>query len=150
MNIPSYFFLCETRLKSHEMELVKRKLNFPNMLTVSCVGDGRKRSGGLALMWQDNLKISLQSLSINHIDVLVESEANEGWRFTGLYGHPKDEHKYKTGELLERLAEVIVGPWVCGGDFNLMLMSEEKSGGGDFDTHHAEIFRRAVTKCGFQ
>lgn len=43
--------LCETRLKHGEMERVIVKLNFPNMIVVAAFeGDGRKRSGRLALL----------------------------------------------------------------------------------------------------
>ncbi|KAL2935909.1 Somatolactin [Bienertia sinuspersici] len=38
-------------------------------------------------------------------------------------------------------------PWLCGGDFNLMLMACEKVG-GEFKDHEADIFRKAVASCG--
>lgn len=53
------------------MEGVKRKLQFNNMVAVNCEGEGRRRSGGLALLWQDPILIQLRSFSINHIDVQV-------------------------------------------------------------------------------
>lgn len=120
------------------------------MFAVNCVGDGRKRSGGLALLWQDPMQIHVQSFSIHHIDVLVDNDEHDKWRSTGIHGQPKDDMKHKTEELLERLAEEKVGPWVCQGDFNLMLLSCEKSGGGEFDVNYAKFFRRAVRSAVFE
>lgn len=37
--------------------------------------------------------------------------------------------------------------WLCGGDFNLIMRSNEKSGARDFDMNQASILRRAVEKC---
>lgn len=49
--------------------------------------------------------------------------------------------------LMESLREDDTMPWLCGGDFNLMLASHEKKGGGEFKMKDAEIFREAVHKC---
>ncbi|KAL2923231.1 Carboxylic acid reductase [Bienertia sinuspersici] len=38
-------------------------------------------------------------------------------------------------------------PWLCGGDFNLMLMSSEKKGRSNFKIHGAIILRRATGVC---
>lgn len=46
---PQLLFLSETRLKDFEMENVKNKLKFSNMLTIGCEREGRRRSGWIAL-----------------------------------------------------------------------------------------------------
>uniref|UniRef100_A0A803LDA8 CCHC-type domain-containing protein n=1 Tax=Chenopodium quinoa TaxID=63459 RepID=A0A803LDA8_CHEQI len=144
---PQLLFLSETRLKKHELEKVKNKLKFNAALTVECVGEGRKRSGGLALLWKNTLDVAILSFSQNHIDAWVNSHTHEGWRFTGIYGHPEDENKYKTGMLLKNLMDFTDDPWCCGGDFNLMLLSSEKQGGRAFNNEEAEILRDAIQFC---
>uniref|UniRef100_A0A803M8Y9 Endonuclease/exonuclease/phosphatase domain-containing protein n=1 Tax=Chenopodium quinoa TaxID=63459 RepID=A0A803M8Y9_CHEQI len=129
------------------MEKIKKKLKFNNLLVVSCVGEGRKRSGGLALLWKDTIDVTIKSYSQNHIDSWVKFPKKEGWRFTGVYGFPEEENKHKTGTLLENLGGSCDTPWVCGGDFNLMLISSEKQGGNDFRLDEADIFRGAVASC---
>lgn len=61
-----------------------------NILSWNC-----QRRGGLALLWHGSLNVNIQTLSLNHIDVLVDNLCSGGWRFTGIYGHPEDEQKLK-------------------------------------------------------
>ena len=69
------------------------------MVDVDCVGEGRCRCGGLALLWGDMMDIRTKSFSNNHIDVWVNHMEHERWRFTCVYGYPKDDQKHKTGRL---------------------------------------------------
>ncbi|KAL2928044.1 putative membrane protein YozB [Bienertia sinuspersici] len=81
----------------------------------------------------------------------TNSISTEGvWHFTGLYGHPEEEkNKHKTGNLFKNLKEEDNTPWLVGGDFNLLLMSNEKKGGKGFKIQEANIFRDAMEKCVF-
>ena len=148
LETPQMIFLSETKMKAWEMETIKNKVRGVHMVAVSCDGDGRKRRGGVALIWGGNVEIKIQSFSLNHIDAIICQEGREWWRFSGIYGHPETENKSKTGELLKGLHDASRLPWVCGGDFNLMLFSHEKKGGNVFDASEAEIFREAVERCG--
>lgn len=51
------------------------------------------------------------------------------WRFIGFYGHPKAHLKNHSWLLLRQLAESDDVPWVVGGDFNEILIPEDKTGG---------------------
>ncbi|XP_048496581.1 uncharacterized protein LOC125495795 [Beta vulgaris subsp. vulgaris] len=146
---PQIVFLSETKLKNHEMESVKKKLRWEHILAVDCEGEGRRRRGGLALMWRSTIKIQITSFSANHIDVIVGEEDQGEWRFTGIYGFPEEENKDKTGALMIALARATELPWLCGGDFNLLLTANEKKGGDGFNAREADIFRRAMEACHF-
>uniref|UniRef100_A0A803N3V6 Endonuclease/exonuclease/phosphatase domain-containing protein n=2 Tax=Chenopodium quinoa TaxID=63459 RepID=A0A803N3V6_CHEQI len=122
-------------------------MKFNNMVPVCCDGVGRKRSGGVALLWKDTLDVEIKSFSLNHIDAWVEWGSNIRWRFTGIYGHHEEENKHKTGLLLENLHSKHSGPWICGGALNLMLTSDEKKGGKEFNLVEAEIMRNVVNVC---
>lgn len=50
----------------------------------------------------------------------------DNWRFTGFYGHPEEDLKHETGELMKHLSREESLPWLCGGDFNLLLTAKEK------------------------
>lgn len=118
------------------------------MLAVDCGGEGRGRRGGVALLWKKEWEVVVRSFSLNHIDVMVSILGGPEWRFTGIYGFPEDENKMKTCMLLKSLGGVTEMPWLCGGDFNLMLWSMEKKGGSDFNYDHAASFRDALDHCG--
>lgn len=66
-----------------------------------------------------------------------------------MYEFPKEENKIKTGALMEALARAPTVPWLCGGDFNLMIMAHEKKGGEEFKVQEAKILRKAVDACQF-
>jgi hypothetical protein len=59
------------------------------------------RSGGLLLLWKDEVRIRVQGVSKNYIDVVVEDDG--GWRFTSLYGEPDWNHKTRTWEAIRAL-----------------------------------------------
>uniref|UniRef100_A0A803NBH0 Uncharacterized protein n=1 Tax=Chenopodium quinoa TaxID=63459 RepID=A0A803NBH0_CHEQI len=70
--------------------------------------------------------------------------------FENVFAMNLEENKVKTGALLEKLAGMDDAPWVCGGDFNLMLMACEKQGGSVFNVAEPEILRQAASVCNFE
>ena len=147
---PQLVFLSETRLKAHEMESIKQKIRRKNMLAVDCMGEGRRRRGGVALLWGEDLEVDIQTFSLNHIDAYIKSDEQGWWRFTGVYGYQEEEQKFKTGLLFDQLCKDPNEPWLCGGDFNMMMMSHEKQGGNEFRVNEAEILRKVVRECNFE
>ena len=77
-------FLIETKVKHSVLESVKIKLSFAGKLVVDCVG----RSGGLCLLWTNNIKVDLYSYTRFHIDVKMVSCGSVVWRLTGFYRDP--------------------------------------------------------------
>lgn len=66
----------------------------------------------------------------NHIDVDVLEDDGYKWRFTGIYGHPQTEDRYKTWTLMRDLYAQEDLAWLCAEDFNEILFQHEKEGGG--------------------
>ncbi|GLT27861.1 hypothetical protein SLA2020_028310 [Shorea laevis] len=122
---PTVVFLCETLLDKRGMEKVRRRLGFTHCFVVDKVG----RSGGLAVLWKSDTKLSLLSFSQNHIDMEVQGMGVGTWRFTGYYGHPERHNRRHSWQLLRELATKSDLPWLIGGDFNDLLHSDEKLGG---------------------
>ena len=54
----------------------------------NCIaGEVRAKSGGLALLWEKEVSVVVQSYSQRHINAIVEISDNQPrWRFTGFYG----------------------------------------------------------------
>lgn len=80
---PKVVFLMETRCDKKRMEEVRVRLGFSNCFTVECRG----KSGGLCLLWSEEIKVSVKSYTFHHIDVGIVSEDDvKEWRLTCLYG----------------------------------------------------------------
>ncbi|PKA50374.1 hypothetical protein AXF42_Ash013463 [Apostasia shenzhenica] len=141
---PQLVFLSETKLLASEFDKVKIACMFKSAFSVSCVG----RSGGLAMLWNDDFDVTLLSFSCSHIDVSVHHLSNAvAWRFTGFYGESVESRKYLSWQLLGKLAERYQGPWLCAGDFNEVLYQSEKQGGLPRDERKTIAFREVLNKC---
>ncbi|XP_066316587.1 uncharacterized protein [Miscanthus floridulus] len=97
-----------------------------NLEVVDCEGKG----GGLAVLWRGGINVVFRSKSKNHVDLEVPEAGGAKWRFTGIYGEPQTELKYKTWKLMEWLREQDDDhlTWLCAGDFNEILFHHEKEG----------------------
>ena len=67
------------------MEKVRDQCGFKQGLIVP----NRNSSGGLALLWKDDVKVNLLKYSLSNIDVEVFCSEDVGWwHLTGFYGNP--------------------------------------------------------------
>ena len=73
--------------------------------------------------------VDTQTYSLNHIDAKILVSPQVEWCLTGVYGHPEEQRKKETWALLRHLHSRASMPWICIGDFNEILSSDEKSGG---------------------
>jgi exonuclease III len=100
---PILVILMETKLRKEKMELIRYKLGFKNLFAVDSVG----KSGGLALLWGEEIMVDIQNYSGRHINgMLVEPNSNLQWKFTGFYGHPNVNKRSEAWELLHYLASL--------------------------------------------
>ncbi|KAL5767196.1 hypothetical protein ACOSQ2_013979 [Xanthoceras sorbifolium] len=128
------------------MEQLRLFLGFSGKLVVESVG----RSGGLVLFWSGHLDVRLLSFSLFHIDVSVSDSGCSPWRFTGFYGSPEASQRHHTWLLLKRLFALSSLPWLCGGDFNEILVDCEKDGGLPKQRRLLSNFREALDACCLQ
>lgn len=95
---PDIVFLCETLSNSTILKIIRCKLHFAHCFTIDCNG----RSGGLYLLWNNNITCTLRSYSVHHIDMSVISNG-VNWQFTGYYGHPERSRRMFSWNLLRSL-----------------------------------------------
>jgi hypothetical protein len=82
-----------------------------------------------------------------HIDVEITEDGGFQWRFTGIYGEPRVDKREETWKLLLTLHMQEKLPWVCIGDFNIILYSFENQGGKPKPQSQMECFRNALSYC---
>ncbi|KAL2894806.1 hypothetical protein RDABS01_010715 [Bienertia sinuspersici] len=141
---PHLIFLVETKCFSQEIMRIKRRLGFKNGVMV----DARGRAGGLAMMWSDDLDVTLRKMGEKFIDVTIKEASNFTWRLTGVYGWSEGNQKHKTWNLLQDLGEQNNLPWAIMGDFNEVLLECEKKGGNPCDFASIQQFRSVVDQLG--
>ncbi|XVF82826.1 hypothetical protein PTKIN_Ptkin16aG0081500 [Pterospermum kingtungense] len=137
---PEVVLLSETSVKDDKLDRVRRRCNYNSVIGVDVEG----RSGGLALMWKDKVEVELRSFSKYHIDGEVSDKRGNKWRIIGVYGKPVTNLRNNTWSMLRRLGENNTMPWVCLGDFNEILWSNEKKGGQPRLERQMEAFREAL------
>ncbi|KAL0458975.1 UNVERIFIED_CONTAM: putative mitochondrial protein [Sesamum latifolium] len=65
---------------------------------------------------------------VHHIDVdILDGNSTANWRFTGFYGEPDASRRREVWEKLVCLSSQSDAPWLCAGDFNEVLMQQEKN-----------------------
>lgn len=88
---PDIIFLMETKLKQSDSK-VSSKLchnHLQNHLIVDCETGGGGRSGGLALIWHNDVNLHIIAYNKMLIDFYVlDPLNNEIWNATGMYGFP--------------------------------------------------------------
>lgn len=143
-NYPNLVFLMETKCHNKLERKVKSIVNYDCCLSVPRVGN----SGGLMLLWNNNLDVQVMSYSLGHIDMVIK-ESDRNWHFTGIYGNPVTHRRSETWVLLKRLHNINNLPWILGGDFNEITMSSEKWGEGGADRRASQMngFKEANDHC---
>ena len=114
------FFLSETHLDNAKADKVRRRAGFDH----KAVFESEGMSGGLLLMWKEEVKIQVNSVSKNYIDVTVNEEG--GRRFTGLYGEPEWNRKVLTWEAIRSLKGEPTIPWLIMGEFKYCIIQKRK------------------------
>ena len=134
-------------MKKIQMEKEKFKLGLLNGLIIPKVG----RSGGLAMLYDRDVKVEVQSYSGYFIDAFVtDSDSGFQWRITGFYGNPKTHRRKESWDLLKYLSQKSQMPWLCFGDFNEIVSVEEKLGGVQRSQYQMDAFREAIQQCRFK
>ena len=111
---PSVMFLVETWTNNDRLHQVLRNFDFVNKWVVH----SSNRGGGLVLLWKEDIRITVEDSSKYYIDVLVEKNTPQEWRFTGFYGEPVTNRRHETWTKIRTLKNKPHIPWQCAGDSN--------------------------------
>ncbi|KAB2021692.1 hypothetical protein ES319_D07G157900v1, partial [Gossypium barbadense] len=113
-NRPDIIFLCETKMNAIEFQKVQTRCRMQNGLVVNSDG----RSGGLALMWKDELDVTIKSYSKHHIDSIVKLGCTKTIRVMGYYGHANPSERNSSWNMLRSVGAAVKEEWVVGAYMN--------------------------------
>jgi exonuclease III len=103
---PDVVFLSETKLQSADK---KSKTCFSygplsNSFIVDCSTSNNNRSGGLALMWNNDVKVEILNANNMIIDAYITTcNSNNHWFATSFYGSSLHNLKHKTCDTINDL-----------------------------------------------
>ncbi|KAL6659989.1 hypothetical protein ACP70R_002111 [Stipagrostis hirtigluma subsp. patula] len=80
-------------------------------------------------------------------DVLVNQQDGIVWRSTFVYGEPRKDHRHKFWDLIRFIRAQWDGPWICAGDFNEALSSDEHLGKTERGEAQMKLFRDCLEDC---
>jgi hypothetical protein len=144
-------FLSETKLLSADFSPITN--TFGNRLSkhffVDCNISDRNRSGGLAILWNNDVHLSINGYNERMIDCYVDCGDSLGcWRATGVYGYSKQHQKNLTCDLITNLANTNQHEnWLLFGDLNLIFNSNEKQRGRDSNFNSLTMANNTIKAC---
>jgi exonuclease III len=123
---PELVCLQETKKAaiSHRMVMSMLGADFDEFIVLPA--DGAR--GGILLAWKGSVCQHLNT-RIDRFSISAQF-AHEGgvpWWFMGVYGPQTDELKLQFLQELRHVRQDCIGPWVLGGDFNLIYQAEDKN-----------------------
>jgi hypothetical protein len=133
----------QTQIHKSRVESLARTLGFDNAFVVS----SSCRSGGLAIFWNNEIKIDLLPYSQYHIDDVVFPPDSDPWWLTCVYGEAEVNERHKTWDMLKFIKASSPLPWMCIGDFNEVLLREEHMGVNERSNTRIQAFRDTVDIC---
>lgn len=114
------FFLCETRKK---VERVRCLRNTPRLVLNGFAGvSSEGMSGGLALFWDESVRVEVLSMNERYIDAYVRLSLDGPlWHAAFAYGEPRVVNMHLMWSLLSSIRQISGLPWLVIGDFNEVL-----------------------------
>src|SRR4051812_6522328 len=87
---PALFGLSETHISKERAEASAGQLGFSNAFAVA----SSRRSGGLMVCWNDDLKVQILSSNLYHIDTVVKGLRESFIRVTWVYVEAQVAERY--------------------------------------------------------
>ncbi|KAL9672899.1 hypothetical protein QQ045_029152 [Rhodiola kirilowii] len=138
---PQVVCLIETKKKASDWNFLKLKFGFRYCFAVDC----KDKAGGLAVLWLEELDLTIRSYSIGHVDADVRYGCY--FRLTLFYGDLVAAKRKFSWELFRMLSTASNLPWIVLGDFNEVLGDNEVLGVRPRQLWQMSNFREALEDC---
>ncbi|KAH7848430.1 hypothetical protein Vadar_002675 [Vaccinium darrowii] len=135
----------ETKNNKVKLETIRRRFGFDFGSYV----DPEGLAGGLALWWNNDLELDIETASKNLIHTIVTDKVNSyTWAATFVYGCPTKAGKEQVWEDIKEIGRFERLPWLCMGDFNEILSCTDKLGGKSCNQQRIALFHDMLNSCG--
>jgi hypothetical protein len=142
---PDVIYLSETKTDLAVACKIMNDLGFFCMAHVSPVGT----KGGLLLAWRLGVELECFITNVNTITAWCYSDpVNNPWLLTCVYGSPTYLNRQYFWDNIMKIGDRFSGPWICVGDFNMILDQSDKSGGLPYATSSRDFSRTFMNTCG--
>ena len=102
--------------------------------------------GGILVAWKGaTCKVLQTRVDSFSVSVQVDHISGTPWWFTGVYGPQPDDQKLQFLNELRTIRSACFGPWIIGGDFNLIYRAEDKNN-SNLDRAVMGRFRRILNE----
>ena len=91
----------------------------------------------------------MEDSSKYYIDVCIDKNTVQEWRFTGFYGELETAKRSNAYDSSCRLNHHPNTLWLCAGDFNELVRQDETLGGAIQSNNQMQLFRDVLDECGF-
>lgn len=140
-------FLSETRNHSITSTSIKNRFNINDAFVVPSQG----QSGGLWLLWTDEVTVSIVEYSQNFIFAMcINNVSHSKYGLVCIYGDP---HRRSTDVIWNRVLAFVATnatvPMLCMGDLNNIMNANEKFGPNPANNRCINAFCTHIKKCGF-
>uniref|UniRef100_A0A2N9ERH6 CCHC-type domain-containing protein n=1 Tax=Fagus sylvatica TaxID=28930 RepID=A0A2N9ERH6_FAGSY len=145
INNPDILILTETRLGGDRAAELARSFPLDGFLCTNTIGF----AGGIWILWKTEVVEVGHLCSTEqeiHASVKVRG-SNSLWLISAIYASPRRSERRILWENLKIIASLNNLPWVMLGDFNDILLCEEKWGGNRPSNSRIREFRNCLNAC---
>ncbi|XP_015945942.1 uncharacterized protein LOC107471016 [Arachis duranensis] len=112
------------------------------------ISEGEEFSGGIWCLWnKDVWDVQVLRIHKQLIHCKVSWNKQEPWFLTAIYGSPNPTIRRDLWYMLEKIANLTIGPWCIGSNFNA-IKSAQDSGGSSNLSSDTNKFIDCMCNCG--
>ena len=142
---PAILILTKTKAINDRAKRIADRLPFDGAIFTNTIG----LSGGLWLHW-DGYWVSVSDLSKTEQEIhafVTPIYSNTLWLLSAVYASPRFAKRRLFWDNLKTMSNLHSFPWVMAGDFNEVLMGEDKFGGRVVNISIALRFHECLDSC---
>ncbi|KAK4279552.1 hypothetical protein QN277_011317 [Acacia crassicarpa] len=121
----NFIAILETRCAKELSTGRSRNLGFPHMELI----DSEGYSGGIWCFWNRTVsQVAVEECHHQYMHLKITNATNQTWMLTVVYASPTSANQRNLWSNLSRIAPMVQGAWLIGGDLNgTMLQCERRS-----------------------